>query len=109
MYNGQVVYLEPIDSIEFLKLPPLTEKIDSIERIDDAVNVYRYDSILILKLDNGDSVKVVSTPSLLKTGESDIVIHRYLKEDTSLYSYLISNAYYEGGDYSLWYSFNVEG
>jgi hypothetical protein len=107
-YKDQVVNLEPIDSSEFFSLPAAPGiridsmariKIDLMERIDDTANVYRNDTILVLKFDNGDSVQLVS-----RSGSETEPIYTYLCEIKQLNSYYIKSRepIFDGSNFFVW-------
>ena len=102
-YKDQVIHLESIDSNDFFRLPSHAShsfNLDSIEQIDDPVNVYRHDSTLILKFNNGDSARLVSSPN--STNDTLVLVYRYVGYLRSLNRYLVLDNLYEGAYYSLW-------
>jgi hypothetical protein len=104
MYKGKAIFLESVDSSDFAKLPPadfhLNLSFDSIEKIDDTSNVYREDTILVLKFANGHSARLISTPN--SSDDSKILLYTYIREIKIRNSYFVANSFYEGGDCSLW-------
>lgn len=98
MYEGTTVRLNIIDSTAFMSLPGHTMIRDSVALVRDSAVVYTHDSTLVLKLDNGDSVTLTSTPGIENDAYIGYVYRGLIKE---LNSYLIQVVYYEGGEFLL--------
>ncbi|MFI4963175.1 MAG: hypothetical protein ACHP6H_04885 [Legionellales bacterium] len=103
IYNGLVIYLEPIDSNEFLKLPAFDLDTNTLyyktKVIDDPEHVYFVDSIIpVLKFANGDSVILRPSQETSISGQE----HRYLKKIDALNSFFVSNPNDLSYDFSIW-------
>ena len=100
VYKGQIIYLDAIDSNEFLKLPAYDLDTNTLyykTKVIDDSNVYFIDSIIpVLRFTNGDSV--VLRPTGSEVNRED---HRYVKRINELNSYCILNDALSY-DYSIW-------
>ncbi len=98
IYDGRPAQLITIDSTSFEGTQVGTITIDTMALIRDSALVCTCDSVLILRLESGDSVLLTSTPGI----ENDNYIgYVYLGMIKELNSYLIQVVYYEGGEYLL--------
>jgi hypothetical protein len=101
-YKGLVIYLDPIDSIEFLKLPDIDLDTNTLyykTKVIDDSNVYFIDSIIpVLKFANGDSAILKPSANTAIHGEE----HHYLKKIDALNSYFVLNSDDLSYDYSIW-------
>ncbi len=103
MYNGQTIHLHPIDKAELMKLPDnlsidhslMMERL--VETIDDTANVYRHDSTLVLKFENGASVKLISSQSGNK-----LLTYDYIEDIKSLNCYMTECVWDVNLRFSFW-------